>query len=113
MSWIGVDLDGTLAEYNGWKATGKTGELSIGKPIMPMVTRVLDWLNAGQEVRIFTARASEPDMIPPIKAWCVEHLGRELPVTNMKDFGMITLYDDRAIQVEFNTGRLIGQPTKE
>lgn len=107
MGWIGVDLDGTLAEYNGWKGATKTGEPTIGKPIMPMVARVLDWCNAGQEVRIFTARASEPDMIPPIIEWCKEHLGRELPVTNVKDFGMITLYDDRAIQVEFNTGRLI------
>ena len=101
--WIGVDLDGTIAEYHGWK-----GSDSIGKPIMPMVIRVLDWLNSGQEVKIFTARASVPENIPAIVAWCKEHLGREIPITNVKDFGMITLYDDRAIQVEFNTGRLLG-----
>jgi hypothetical protein len=30
----------------------------------------------------------------------------------MKDFGMIELYDDRAVQVEINTGRLMGQSTR-
>lgn len=100
--WIGVDLDGTLAEYGGWK-----GPDSIGKPIPAMLNRVLDWLNAGHEVRIFTARASVPEQIPFVVAWCKEHLGRELPVTNVKDFGMVTLYDDRCVQVETNTGRLI------
>lgn len=104
MGWIGVDLDGTLAEYHGWKG----GEL-IGAPIMPMVSRVLDWLNAGKEVRIFTARASVPDQIPPVIEWCKMHLGREIPVTCCKDFGMLELWDDRAIQVEFNTGRVIGE----
>ena len=29
--WIGFDLDGTLAEYDGWK-----GIEHIGKPIKPM-----------------------------------------------------------------------------
>lgn len=100
--WVGVDLDGTLAEYGGWK-----GPDSIGKPIPAMLNRVLDWLNAGQEVRIFTARASVPEQIPFVVEWCKLHLGRELAVTNVKDFGMITLYDDRCVQVETNTGRLI------
>lgn len=107
MSWIGVDLDGTLAEYHGVDAD------VIGKPIMPMVTRVLDWCNAGQEVRIFTARASDPRQIPPVVAWCKEHLGRELLVTCSKDFEMSELYDDRAVQVEINTGKLIGYSTRD
>jgi hypothetical protein len=100
--WIGVDLDGTLAHYSGW-AGG-----SIGKPIPAMLARVKGWLAEGREVKIFTARAAVPELIPPIKAWCLEHVGAELEVTCMKDFGMITLYDDRAVQVEMNTGRLIG-----
>lgn len=97
--WIGVDLDGTLAEYGGWK-----GADDIGKPIPAMVNRVLDWLNAGQEVRIFTARASIPEQIPPVVEWCKLHLGREIPVTNVKDFGMTELWDDRAVRVLFNKG---------
>jgi len=106
--WIGVDLDGTLAHYTGWK-----GPEDIGEPIPEMVSRVLDWCNGGQEVRIFTARASVPEQIPPIVEWCKEHLGRELPVTNVKDFGMIELYDDRCVQVEMNTGKLIGHSTRD
>lgn len=40
-----------------------------------------------------------------IKAWCLEHLGQELEVTCSKDYGMILLYDDRAVQIIPNTGR--------
>lgn len=32
--WIGVDLDGTLAEYTGWK-----GVEHIGEPITPICTK--------------------------------------------------------------------------
>src|SRR5690349_18780615 len=54
--WIGVDLDGTLAEYHGWK-----GVEHIGPPIPEMVARVKQWLAEGRDVRIFTARCSEGD----------------------------------------------------
>ena len=111
--WIGVDLDGTLAEYDGWK-----GPLHIGAPVPAMVERVKHWLAFGAIVKIFTARvysdgsptrdAEVMGARAAIERWCVEHLGFSLPVTNVKDFGMITLYDDRCVQVELNTGRLIG-----
>lgn len=121
MAWIGVDLDGTLAEYRGWPADG-----SIGKPIPAMVERVKRWLDAGEDVRIFTARvwpigsadatnlsiieriSQAHDQADRIFRWCEEHLGRRLPVTCVKDYEMIALWDDRAIQVELNTGRPIG-----
>lgn len=103
MGWYGVDFDGTLAVY---PTPGGLNEL--GAPIAPMVDRVLDWLNAGQEVRIFTARAATPELVPPIIEWCRTHLGRELKVTNVKDFAMIALYDDRAVQVVYNQGHLVG-----
>ena len=32
-----------------------------------------------------------------------------LEITNVKDYGMQTLYDDRAVQVERNTGRIISE----
>lgn len=99
--WIGVDLDGTLAEYHGWNG----GE--IGPPIPSMVARVLKWHNSGQEVRIFTARVAGDqinEQLPLIEAWCMEHLGRILIVTCEKDFGMIELWDDRCVQVVPNTG---------
>ena len=96
--WIGVDLDGTLAHYEGWNG----GE--IGPPIGAMLFRVKKWIADGREVRIFTARASAPEMVPAVQAWCAEHVGVVLPVTNVKDFAMVELWDDRAIRVPANTG---------
>lgn len=105
--WVGVDLDGTLAHYDEWR-----GVNHIGAPVPAMVTLVKAMIAAGRDVRIFTARvAYEPEgswAREVIQNWCAEHLGVILPVTNVKDFGMIALYDDRCIQVEQNTGRLIG-----
>jgi hypothetical protein len=98
--WIGVDLDGTLATYDTWR-----GINHVGEPIMPMVNRVKAWLMAGIEVRVFTARCAGPEnCVPAIDAFCLEHIGQTLPVTNIKDFGLIELWDDRAVRVEFNTG---------
>lgn len=107
--WIGVDLDATLAHYEGWQGTDH-----IGAPIKPMVDRVKTWLAAGRTVKIFTARfhghgmpligGGEADVVTPIKAWCREHIGVELEVTNRKDFDMIELWDDRCVQVVANTG---------
>lgn len=102
MGYILVDLDGTLAEYGGWQ-----GPDSIGKPIPLMLGRVKDWLKNGIDVRIFTARAYIPEQIPPVQAWCEKHLGVILLVTNVKDFGMSELWDDRAIQVIPNTGERV------
>lgn len=102
--WIGVDLDGTLAHYDGWK-----GVEHIGDPVPAMLQRVLAWLAAGREVRIFTARvagaAQDAELARMhVELWCQLHLGRVIPVTNTKDFAMVELWDDRAVQVEINTG---------
>ena len=45
---------------------------------------------------------------PHIEAWCLKHIGQIIPVTNVKDYGMEELWDDRAVQVEANTGRVLG-----
>jgi hypothetical protein len=97
--WIGVDLDGTLAEYHGWQ-----GSEYIGKPIIPMVVRVMKWLEQGVTVKIFTARACIPEQIPPIQKWLFENGFPNLEITNVKDFAMIELWDDRCVQVIKNTG---------
>lgn len=102
--WIGVDLDGTLARYDEWR-----GVAHIGDPVPVMLERVKAWLAAGQEVRIFTARVTPNDGNEHIarryiQRWLLKHLGVELAVTNQKDFAMIQLWDDRAVQVEPNTG---------
>ena len=99
--WIGVDLDGTLAEYHGWQ-----GHTHIGKPVRAMVERVEQWLREGKDVRIFTARvfvdlldnfaheaqrrAYEAHLA--INAWCREHIGQTLPETKIKYYAMIALY---------------------
>ena len=107
--WIGVDLDGTLAHYDKWR-----GETHVGEPVVPMVDRVRRWLAAGHEVRIFTARVSEPNerdrakITECIQAWAERHIGARLAVTCVKDYAMSELFDDRAVQVEANTGRLVG-----
>lgn len=105
--WIGVDLDGTLAEYDSWR-----GADHIGKPIPLMLDRVKGWVAANQEVRIFTARVGgafeEAEAARPvIEAWILKHVGHPLRVTCVKDYGMIELWDDRCIQVIPNTGRTI------
>lgn len=105
--WIGVDLDGTLAVFDYWR-----GPSHIGEPILPMVKLVKALLRDGQEVRIFTARVSFADQREAcrmaIDEWCLKVFGQTLPVTHEKDFQMLALYDDRCIQVETNTGRLLG-----
>jgi hypothetical protein len=100
--WIGVDLDGTLAHYSEWK-----GPDSIGEPVPLMLARVKEWLAKGLEVRIVTARAGDSEQIGYIREWLRKHVGRVLEITDRKDYAMIELWDDRAIRVERNTGRII------
>lgn len=112
--WIGVDLDGTLALYDEWR-----GHDHIGEPIELMLNRVKGWLDDGvYDVRIFTARIcpatmsldKDKDVLKiesTIKSWSKKHIGRELEVTCMKDFAMVELWDDRAIRIEHNTGKII------
>ena len=107
--WVGIDLDGTLALYTGWKGIDK-----IGEPILPMLELVKGLLAQGIHIKILTARVSskvpEDQRIKAreaITAWTLEHLGKKLPITAEKDFAMIECYDDRAITVEYNTGQIM------
>lgn len=103
--WIGVDLDGTLAMYTEWR-----GEHHIGPPVPAMVNRVKAWLAEGVRVKIFTARAAGGQkVIKAIQDWCEEHVGARLEVTCIKDYGMIELWDDRAVQVVCNTGARVDE----
>ncbi|HKK99144.1 MAG TPA: hypothetical protein VJ943_02760 [Desulfotignum sp.] len=100
--WTGVDLDGTLACDNL-----SAGMDRIGEPVPAMLTLVKKMLNNGIRVKIFTARAGDPEQIPIIRKWLKDNHLPDLEITNIKDFQMQRLYDDRCIQVERNTGRLI------
>ena len=98
--WIGVDLDGTLAEYNDW-----IGIEHIGKPIAPMIERVKDWIADGKKVKIFTARVTQgQEAIRYIHKWLEAQGLPKLEVTNVKDFDMVELWDDRCVGVVTNTG---------
>lgn len=121
--WIGTDFDGTLAFYDGW-----LGETTFGAPIPRMVKRIQNWLLAGIEVRIVTARVGIQNgphsqetigvaaITEAIEDWCEKYIGKRLPVTCSKDMGMIELWDDRVIQVIVNTGQpvstLLPEPWK-
>ena len=109
--WIGFDLDGTLAVYTEWEGPDR-----IGNPIPTTIALVKRLLKTGIKLKIFTARvcSNQPEGIADIaraaiKAWCLQHIGVELEITSEKDWHMIEYYDDRAIAVEFNTGRILWQ----
>jgi hypothetical protein len=106
-SWIGVDLDGTMAKYDGWINDG-----FIGEPIPAMINRIKKWLKNGIDVYVFTARVSSRNRDSKqiaintqiIQDWCKKNIGTVLPVTAEKDLYMIELWDDRAVRVKFNDG---------
>lgn len=102
MSWIGVDLDGTLAHHEGHQGS------IIGAPVKPMLARVKDWIAAGREVRIFTARAGGPVQRQAVALWLERHGLAGLTITNVKDFDMVALYDDKAVRVQRNKGYACG-----
>ena len=112
--WYGVDLDGTLAH---WTEDHPGMHLDkIGDPLPMMQRRVKRWIKEGRIVKIFTARMADPETGAPrcgydaadtakvIGDWCKEHLGKWLPATCVKDHWMVELWDDRVVQVDFNTG---------
>ena len=122
--WVGFDLDGTLAVYDGWK-----GATHVGEPVPNMIDQVKRLLKRHVTVKIFTARVwfgqpgdhktwdefwrRESEALQAreaIEKWCLEHLGTVLPITCEKDFGMVALFDDRCVQVRKNTGEILGDP---
>ena len=100
--WTGVDLDGTLAQWDNTSSIE-----TIGDPVPAMMALVKKMIANGIRVKIFTARAQDPDQLPLIREWLIKNGLPELEITNVKDYAMQRLYDDRCIQVEPNTGRLI------
>ena len=103
--WIGVDLDGTLAYYDYWR-----GKEDIGPPIPKMLMRIKQWIAEGKIVKIFTARATQDENIPYIKAWLKQHDLEGLEITCIKGMACIEFWDDKAIQIISNTGeRVDGQ----
>jgi hypothetical protein len=107
---VAVDLDRTMSEYRGYK-----GPTVIGNPIAPQVNQVKQMLKDGKDVWVYTARVEHPEAIPAIKAWTKEHIGKELPITNIKFPEFHKFIDDRAqLPVQMQKGasdaRSIGIP---
>jgi len=107
--WIGFDLDGTLAKYDGWKGIDR-----IGEPVPAMLILAYALHRFGHKIKIFTARVAPRDGDDGSKArkfvekWCKEFLGFIPEITHVKDASMVALLDDRACAVEQNTGKILG-----
>jgi hypothetical protein len=118
--WIGVDFDGTLSSrpphsMASWE--------DLGTPVPLMLERVKAWLAEGITVKIMTARVSyvkgpnegftnklvfvdrQKELLTE---WCKEYLGQALELVCWKDPFMYHLYDDRAVCIERNTGKILG-----
>jgi len=106
---IALDLDGTLAYYDGWK-----GDDHIGEPISRMVNKLYGWIEKGYKVTLFTARVSSRDLdqnayaLHHITKWFSKHDLPQLDVTSNKLKSFTHFVDDRAIAVITNTGKTIG-----
>jgi hypothetical protein len=112
-SWIGVDLDGTLASDTGGVLWDAEGQPKIGRPVDQMVVRIKRWTAGGQTVKIFTARASSPVQVRAIRSWLARYGLPDLEVTNVKDFNLIELWDDRCVEVTRNSGRPVNQERRQ
>ncbi len=119
MGWVAVDLDGTLAKFHGF-----VDPYTIGEPVPEMISKVIQLFHHGIEVRVFTARIdpeglrryrestgdshATPEAVTfAIEEWCRVHLGRVLKVTDRKDLETSAIWDDMAVKVVRNTGRLV------
>lgn len=100
--WIGIDLDGTLATIDE-----NTSRLNIGKPIEEMKTIIENHIKEGYVIKIFTARAAYSDQIPIVKQWLEDNNFPNWEITCQKDFAMIRYYDDMAVTIERNTGKIL------
>jgi hypothetical protein len=106
LGWI---FDGTLVIQDD---KSRFDPSYVGEPIEEMVGRVKDWLASGKDVRIFTARVAGNSIGAEvsrraISKWSKDIFGVILPVTCVKEKDLIVLYDDKAVQVEHNTGKIL------
>jgi hypothetical protein len=106
------DLNGTLCFHEkGTPVFNADGEFIIGKPINRMVRRIRRMLSEGLKVKIMSGSVGlggEKAAVAEtaIRKWCKEHLGRELEVSATITPRCLGLFNDKAIAVIRNTGRL-------
>ena len=103
---IAVDLDGTLAHYDGWKGVGH-----IGAIIPSVANAILLAKKEGADIWIFTARVSDPKDAEEAGNAIVAYLTENgIPfdgLTAIKHKFFTEFWDDRAIQVIKNTGEFV------
>lgn len=100
---IAVDLDGTLAHYDGWKGVGHIG------CVIPEVANAMERAQAeGAEVHLFTARVSATEDAAEshkvISKWAEANHFTFASITAVKHKFFTEFWDDRAIQVIRNQG---------
>ena len=100
---IAIDLDGTLAHYDGWKGIGHIG------CVIPEVANAMERAQAeGAEVHLFTARVSAPEDAAEahkvISKWAEANHFTFASITAVKHKFFTEFWDDRAIQVIRNEG---------
>lgn len=94
-----IDLDKTLAFHKT-----EWGAKVIGKPLPKMVVKIKKLLRDGKKIKIFTARAGEKKAIKEIQDWLKANRLPRFEITNIKGTDVIEIWDDRARQVDPNTG---------
>lgn len=136
--WIGVDLNGTLALYTtgDYRTIGDPIEPMVarvkqwikdGHEVRIFTARAYPMTCAYPNADLADALRNMNELedgsfkdgllnalqaIGAIRIWCERYIGKRLAVTCMKDPDMLELYCDRVVQVEQNTGDVIGYSTR-
>lgn len=138
--WYGFDLDGTLAVYDHWRGIEHIGAPILamvglmkrmhegGARVKILTARVAPRSNTERRTnpyldehwcipdpgrRPWAVEKKEWTALEFIQEWCCTYLGFVPEITHQKDHLMLNLFDDRVVQVEPNTGKIVGRfPTE-
>lgn len=112
------DFDRTLSLYQAAAndiPDRPLAKLDMGTPIKPIVDTLRSYVAQGKHCQIFTARVAPHPEIPEfdvnerikdIHAWLEKHDIPKLEVVHTKDHFTQEIWDDRAIAVQPNEGRI-------
>lgn len=138
--WYGFDLDGTLAVYDHWRGIDHIGA-PVAKTVRLMKRMHEDRLRVKILTARVSPRTNPETMANPylenrwciespddmpwalnpkvwtarefVQDWCWRVLGFVPEITHEKDHLMLNLFDDRVVQVEPNTGWILGRMPPE
>lgn len=138
--WYGFDLDGTLAVYDGWHGIDHIGA-PVAKTVRLMKRMHEDGLRVKILTARVSPRSDVEMKLNPylenhwciespndmpwamnfehwtalefIQDWCWKVLGFVPEITHEKDYLMLNLFDDRVVQVEPNSGWIVGRMPPE